>query len=352
MKRWEMFRLEECKLYSTVEDKRVRGIYLKSDPSVKRYLYPDVFNFLSGKNYSAGGHYSKKLSDIFKVKTENIKWVGRNIPSKEVNTIPAEDIYTTIDIFKNSRIKTKDGFPERANLLKSEIMKYKNETFEAKTHPDFEAKEIYATNKKKEEKNTDLIVEIVNYLNEKVGTSYKASSGKTKAHINARINEGYTINAFKDVIDSKTKQWKNDKGMSKYLRPETLFGTKFESYFNALKIEPVVEKMPWDDKEEGITVASYREYKTFREKMRSAYKKIQDTTVLQSKQIEFLRKVVYILDDRVEELVADKELKDKQNESLIKMVYDLKEEVETMKNEKKVIKDNMAKKIADFFTTN
>ena len=37
---------------------------------------------------------------------------------------------------------------------------------------------------------------------------------------------------FKTVIDIKTKEWLHDATMSKYLRPETLFGTKFESYLN------------------------------------------------------------------------------------------------------------------------
>ena len=37
---------------------------------------------------------------------------------------------------------------------------------------------------------------------------------------------------FKRVIDTKVKQWLNDDNMRKYLRPETLFGTKFEAYLN------------------------------------------------------------------------------------------------------------------------
>ncbi|EDN8810076.1 DNA replication protein [Listeria monocytogenes] len=75
---------------------------------------------------------------------------------------------------------------------------------------------------------------IVDYLNQKTGTKYKASSQKTKKHISARLGEGFSVDDFKKVIDIKTAEWLNDTNMRKYLRPETLFGTKFESYLNQL----------------------------------------------------------------------------------------------------------------------
>lgn len=74
--------------------------------------------------------------------------------------------------------------------------------------------------------------EIVNYLNKAADKKYRHSTGKTKTLIRARINEGFTLEDFKKVIDIKTDEWKNDSKMNQYLRPETLFGTKFESYLN------------------------------------------------------------------------------------------------------------------------
>jgi len=50
--------------------------------------------------------------------------------------------------------------------------------------------------------------------------------------IKARLNDGYSLDDFKKVIDIKTLKWKSDPKMSDYLRPETLFGNKFESYLN------------------------------------------------------------------------------------------------------------------------
>lgn len=74
--------------------------------------------------------------------------------------------------------------------------------------------------------------EITDYLNEKTGSQYRSSTKKTQSLIKARFNEGFKIDDFKRVIDIKTNEWLNNKDMSKYLRPETLFGTKFESYLN------------------------------------------------------------------------------------------------------------------------
>lgn len=74
--------------------------------------------------------------------------------------------------------------------------------------------------------------EIIKHLNEKTNSKYRHQSKKTKDLIKARWNEGYNIEDFKTVIDKKTEEWIYDAKMVKFLRPETLFGTKFESYLN------------------------------------------------------------------------------------------------------------------------
>lgn len=72
---------------------------------------------------------------------------------------------------------------------------------------------------------------IVDYLNQKTGKHFKLNSNKTKSLIKARLNEGYTKDDFVKVIDIKTNEWLKTK-MEQYLRPETLFSNKFESYLN------------------------------------------------------------------------------------------------------------------------
>lgn len=84
--------------------------------------------------------------------------------------------------------------------------------------------------KKGNPKNYDSKIPIV-YLNQKTNSKFKFVEASTRL-INARLKEGFTVDDFKKVIDVKTTQWKNDPNMSKYLRPTTLFGTKFESYLN------------------------------------------------------------------------------------------------------------------------
>ena len=37
---------------------------------------------------------------------------------------------------------------------------------------------------------------------------------------------------LKRLIDNKINSWLNNEKMNEYLRPQTLFGTKFESYLN------------------------------------------------------------------------------------------------------------------------
>jgi uncharacterized phage protein (TIGR02220 family) len=99
--------------------------------------------------------------------------------------------------------------------------------------------------KKDKEKISIPFLEIVSYLNEKTNSKFKPTSKKTQELIKARWNESFTLEDFKSVIDKKTTEWLNDTKMSQYLRPETLFGTKFESYLNQ-KGGKIVEKSQRD----------------------------------------------------------------------------------------------------------
>lgn len=84
---------------------------------------------------------------------------------------------------------------------------------------------------KKKQEEIESIKEIVAYLNMRTGTRYRYQAQSTQKHIRARLNEHFTVDDFKAVIDKKYAEWNGTK-MSKFLRPETLFGTKFESYLN------------------------------------------------------------------------------------------------------------------------
>lgn len=82
---------------------------------------------------------------------------------------------------------------------------------------------------------------VIGYLNQKAGTCYKASSAKTKELVSARMNEGFTEEDFFTVIDNKVAEWgkppkQGEKDVRVYIRPTTLFGTKFEAYLNQRRV--------------------------------------------------------------------------------------------------------------------
>lgn len=162
----------------------------------------------------------------------------------------------------------KGGFPVRDCLIK-EMAKVKNKDLIARVFAHIKTREdlnktvaeiiaeyeekngilAYSNSTKNENENDndndnedtptyrERIVQIVSYLNEKAGTKYRPTTAKTKAMINARLTEGFTVEDFKTVIDKKCADWIGDEKMEKYLRPETLFGTKFEGYLNAKTTE-------------------------------------------------------------------------------------------------------------------
>lgn len=97
-------------------------------------------------------------------------------------------------------------------------------------------KPIPETNTETTSEIKEYIVEIVNYLNDVCGSSYRLTSKKTQTLIKTRLVEGFTVDDFKTVIDTKAREWLRTE-QAKYLRPETLFGTKFESYLQQGKVE-------------------------------------------------------------------------------------------------------------------
>ena len=88
------------------------------------------------------------------------------------------------------------------------------------------------TTSKESEQTNATCQEVIDYLNEKAQTRYRANTPKTKQLIHARIAEGFILDDFKTVIDKKYAEWMGTE-WEKFLRPETLFGTKFEGYLNA-----------------------------------------------------------------------------------------------------------------------
>lgn len=122
------------------------------------------------------------------------------------------------------------SFDGRTRILKSRLSKNERQTLN-NLKADIK---IFKDNNKlnnKENKEDNIYIKIVDYLNEKAGTEYKSTTPATQTLIKARLNEKFTFEDFKTVIDKKSKSWLGT-DFAKYLRPKTLFGTNFESYLN------------------------------------------------------------------------------------------------------------------------
>lgn len=85
--------------------------------------------------------------------------------------------------------------------------------------------------------NDVVVKDVIDYLNKKINSSYNWENGKIKSLVNNWIEKGYKILDFQIVIDKKFDEWKDTK-MVVHLNPYTLFGDKFENYYN----QPVKKK--------------------------------------------------------------------------------------------------------------
>ena len=141
-----------------------------------------------------------------------------------------------------SRRKNKDGTVDYfvfEDKEENNIIDYQEKPNQEKPNQDFADVLIikdsnnteYSKKELNNKENIKEIEEVVNHLNLKAGTKYKSNSKNTTKHIKARLNDGYTLEDFKSVIDKKCSEWLNT-DMEKYLCPDTLFGSKFEKYLN------------------------------------------------------------------------------------------------------------------------
>lgn len=131
--------------------------------------------------------------------------------------IESNNQYSVITICKYDEYQTGDGEDEQPS----------SNQVTTKEQPS--SSEVTQTRNPKNDKECK---EVIQYLNIKTGKQYRLDTGSIIRLITARINEGNSFEDFKAVIDTKFAEWYLDEKMKKYLRPETLFGTKFETYRN------------------------------------------------------------------------------------------------------------------------
>lgn len=118
---------------------------------------------------------------------------------------------------------------QNSKVCKSDVQNLQESNIDSNIDINSSIKKEY----KESPKESDFTAAVVDYLNEKAGTHYRAGVAKTQALIKARAKEGFTEADFRTVIDKKCADWIGTE-YEQYLRPQTLFDTKFESYLNQI----------------------------------------------------------------------------------------------------------------------
>lgn len=107
--------------------------------------------------------------------------------------------------------------------------------------------------------NENIIRNIIEYLNSKLNTKYQYTSNYIVELVGARLEEGYVLQDFKTVIDKKYAEWSGTE-FAKFLRPETLFGTKFSTYLNQLGAEVQEARYTSFSADDALEMALQRAY--------------------------------------------------------------------------------------------
>lgn len=218
---------------------------------------------LAGKQNNSGvfmmgqiAYTDKMLATIFRMKESTVQFALQTFEQfgmieivDGVITIPNWNKHQTLDSFEKRKERDRMYSQERRAAQKALIAKSTDESTDESTDGRSDSRATVGALDKEGDLEGDPIDimsgkpdsfsencrEIVEYLNRKTGKNFKYSTDATQTKIRARIREGFSKEDFFSVIDNRCAEWKTDEVMSVYLRPETLFGTKFESYLQAAK---------------------------------------------------------------------------------------------------------------------
>lgn len=200
---------------------------------------------LAGKQNNSGvfmmgqiAYTEEMLATIFRMNLNTVKLALQTFEQfgmveiiDGVITIPNWNKHQTLDAYEKK--KERDRIYQQERRAAQRALVQKSSDSQTIQSSDVAVSEEDKEKDKDKDKDKEIYIYIVDYLNQKAGTNYKPSSKKTQTCIHARLAEGFTVDDFKTVIDKKCDDWLDDQKMEQYLRPETLFGTKFEGYLNA-----------------------------------------------------------------------------------------------------------------------
>lgn len=186
---------------------------------------------------------------------ENGKQGGRKSNQAETKVEPKPNQTITKGKPSHNQAETKvepnvnDNVNDNVNVLKdiysragsTECVEYDTESVQDETKGEPHPEQAKKPKKAKESKADKEAIEVIDYLNTKTGSSYRATTEANIKPIRARLNDGFSVVDCKKVIDTKSGQWLNNPDMVKYLRPATLFSpSKFEGYLNECRGKPSI----------------------------------------------------------------------------------------------------------------
>lgn len=164
-----------------------------------------IHNYIQNDRYKPSTLPERDLLNIQKDKTYTLK---NDVSSMDTKCIQ------TVSIGKDRLGKVRLG---KDRIGKDRVGKDSIDTLCHVTHDDVDKSHI----------------EIIEYLNIKTGSKFKATTKPYIQAIRSRLKEGYTVDDFKTVIDKKCREWQGTK-LEKYLTPKTLFApSHFDIYLNS-----------------------------------------------------------------------------------------------------------------------
>lgn len=206
-------------------------------------------------------HYTDKmLATIFRMNESTVKLALNAFEQFKMIEI-VEGIITITNWNKHQTLDAYERKKERDRLYQEERRAKQRALIEKSSDKSSERTSDVAVSdidkEEDKEKDNNIYVpykEIITYLNEKTGKKLRWDVKSNQKEIKARLNEGYTLDDFKTVIDKKYHEWgrkptkeelqRGVNDMRIYLRPKTLFGSNFDVYLNQEQTEKMPAKPP------------------------------------------------------------------------------------------------------------
>lgn len=148
----------------------------------------------------------------------------------DVYSIPRWDDYQSLDGLEKKRERDRE-YQKKCRENKKALLEETRKSSDSRLTSD-ESSYSYSISNSNSLSFSNSIKEIIDYLNIKTNKRYTYSNKSINRYITGRLNDGFTVDDFKTVIDKKYDEWIGTE-FEQYLKPTTLFApSHFEEYLN------------------------------------------------------------------------------------------------------------------------